>query len=216
MQQRTPHLARQHGFTLIEIAIVLIIIGLLLGGVLKGQEMITQGKIRSVEKELDSLAMAIHTYRDRYRALPGDDAQAGNRWTGSTNGNADNRVGGAFNSTTNSDESRIVWQHLRQAGLLTGDSNSRTQAGNAAGGQLGIQSDIVNGTNILLSGLVVCSTNLAANIANAIDAQQDDGTPGAGSLRGFQQTAANTPDFTASISAYSDDGNTQYTLCKRV
>lgn len=216
MQLATQTLRQQRGFTLIEIAIVLVIIGLLLGGVLKGQEMITQGKIRSVEKEIDSVAMAIHTYRDRYRALPGDDAQASGRWTGANNGNADNQLGGDFNSTTATDESRILWQHLRQAGLLAGDSSSSIQASNAVSGQLGIQQEIRNGTTVLLSGLVVCSTNLPASIANAIDAQQDDGTPGSGSLRAFQQTATNTPDFTSAITAYSDDGNTQYTLCKRV
>ena len=219
MQQATQTRRQQRGFTLIEIAIVLVIIGLLLGGVLKGQEMITQGKIRSVEKEIDGVAMAIHTYRDRYRALPGDDAQASGRWSSITDtddGNADNRLAGAFNSTTDDDESRLLWQHLRLAGLLAGDSSSSNQASNAVSGQLGVQHDILSGNNVLLSGLVVCSTNLPASIANAIDAQQDDGTPSSGSLRAFQQTATNTPDFTSAITAYSDDGNTQYTLCKRV
>jgi prepilin-type N-terminal cleavage/methylation domain-containing protein len=215
MQHATQTRA-QRGFTLIEIAIVLVIIGLLLGGVLKGQEMITQGKIRSAEKEIDGLAMAVHTYRDRYRALPGDDAQASGRWTGSGNGNADNQIGGAFNSSTSTDESRLLWQQLRHAGLLAGDKSSTVQASNTVGGQLGIQANITNGTNILLSGPVVCSTNLPANIANAIDAQQDDGTPGSGSLRAFQQTASNTPDFSSLPTAYTDNDTIQYTLCKRI
>ena len=44
---------RQSGFTLVEIAIVLVIIGLLLGGVLKGQELITQAKIKNVANDLN-------------------------------------------------------------------------------------------------------------------------------------------------------------------
>jgi prepilin-type N-terminal cleavage/methylation domain-containing protein len=71
---------RQSGFTLIEIAIVLVIIGLLLGGILKGQELITQGRIRNVGNDFQSVTAAINLYQDRYRALPGDDAGAKDRW----------------------------------------------------------------------------------------------------------------------------------------
>lgn len=67
-----PHIARrQSGFTLIEIAIVLVIIGLLLGGILKGQELITQARIRNVANDFQSMTAAINLYQDRYRALPG-------------------------------------------------------------------------------------------------------------------------------------------------
>ena len=55
----------QRGFTLIEISIVLIIIGLLLGGVLKGQEMINDAKIRNIEQDMAGIAAAIYTYQDR-------------------------------------------------------------------------------------------------------------------------------------------------------
>ena len=55
----------QRGFTLIEISIVLVIIGLLLGGVLKGQEMINDAKIRNIEQDMAGIAAAIYTYQDR-------------------------------------------------------------------------------------------------------------------------------------------------------
>ena len=207
---------RQHGFTLIEIAIVLVIMGILLGGILKGQEMLTQSKIRAIEKELDGVAVAILGYRDRYKALPGDDPLASGRWTGVVNGNANGSIEGSFNSTTRSDESMLGWQHLRLAGLIGGDPDSGTQPLNAVGGITGIQSDITNGTSTLLHGTVVCTTNLPAKIANAIDAQQDDGLPSKGSILGFQQSAVNTPDFNTAVSAYEDDGTVQYTLCRNV
>src|SRR3989441_3481138 len=75
-----PMTNRQQGFTLVEIAIVLVIIGLLLGGILKGQEMITQAKIKNVMADFSGISAAYHGYQDRYRAIPGDDAGAA-RWT---------------------------------------------------------------------------------------------------------------------------------------
>src|SRR5258707_11949568 len=69
------------GFTLVEIAIVLVIIGLLLGGVLKGQEMITQAKIKNIINDFNGVTVAVTSYQDLYRAIPGDDQNAAARWT---------------------------------------------------------------------------------------------------------------------------------------
>ena len=74
------------GFTLVEIAIVLVIIGLLLGGILKGQEMITQAKIKNIVADFSGVSAAYYGYQDRYRAIPGDDPNAATRWTGATAG----------------------------------------------------------------------------------------------------------------------------------
>jgi len=64
------------GFTLIEIAIVLVIIGLLLGGVLKGQELITGARVRNMISQQDGIKAAFFGFQDRYRALPGGYAAA--------------------------------------------------------------------------------------------------------------------------------------------
>src|SRR6266853_16072 len=69
----------QRGFTLIEIAIVLVIIGLLIGGVLKGQELIYNQKVKSTYDYYRQYTAAMYGYQDRYKALPGDDAQAATR-----------------------------------------------------------------------------------------------------------------------------------------
>src|SRR5690242_7737866 len=74
---------RNAGFTLVEIAIVLVIIGLLLGGILKGQEMITQARIKNVVNDFNGVTAAYFAYQDRYKAIPGDDNGAGGRWTAS-------------------------------------------------------------------------------------------------------------------------------------
>src|SRR4249919_3563779 len=65
-----------HGFTLLEIAIVLVIIGLLLGGVLKGQELITSARVRNIVSQQDGVKAAYFGFLDRFRAVPGDYDQA--------------------------------------------------------------------------------------------------------------------------------------------
>ena len=67
---------KQAGFTLIELAIVLVIIGLLLGGVLKGQELINSAKVKNFAADFRNIPVAIYGYQDKFKALPGDDVQA--------------------------------------------------------------------------------------------------------------------------------------------
>lgn len=74
--------SKQSGFTLVEIAIVLVIVGLLLGGVLKGQELITSGKAKALYADKSAIQTAYNTYSDRFRAIPGDDLAASTRFTG--------------------------------------------------------------------------------------------------------------------------------------
>jgi prepilin-type N-terminal cleavage/methylation domain-containing protein len=196
----------QSGFTLIEIAIVLVIIGLLLGGILKGQELITQGRIRNVANDFQAMTAGINLYQDRYRSLPGDDAGANGRWSTTTSGNGDGQISGAYNTTTSTDESRLFWQHLRLAGLVGGATTDVTQPANAASGITGVQ----NG-GMGLSSLVVCSSNLPAKIAQAIDSQFDDGNAMTGSVRGATGTTIST---TAPTVNYVDNGANFYVVCK--
>ncbi len=204
---------RQSGFTLIEIAIVLVIIGLLLGGILKGQELITQGRIRNVSNDFQSVTAAINLYQDRYRALPGDDASAAARWSATANGNGDGVFAPPYNSActaTSTAEACLFWQHLRLAGLVGGATTDRTQAVNATQGRTGVQ----NG-GLGLVGPVICSNNLPAKIAQAIDAQFDDGDARTGTVRGetiTSLTAALTT--TAPAENYVDNGTNIYVVCK--
>ena len=69
-------LRKQQGFTLIEIAIVLVIIGLLLGGILQGQSLINSARVRNLISQVDGVKAAFYGFQDRYRALPGDFSQA--------------------------------------------------------------------------------------------------------------------------------------------
>jgi len=111
---------RQSGFTLVEIAIVLVIVGLLIGGVLKGREMITNAKIKRIENDFAGVSAAIYAYQDRYGVLPGDDPSAATRfpgtWRTADNGNGNGNISGGWNTTNNSNEARKIWKHLRGAG----------------------------------------------------------------------------------------------------
>jgi len=215
--------ARQKGFTLVEIAIVLVIIGLLLGGILKGQEMITQAKIKNVIADFSGISAAYHGYQDRYRAIPGDDPNAATRWTTPTvavAGNGNGIVAGKYNSTTATDESRQWWDHLRRAGFVAGTGTQ--QPFNAATGIIGVQTGDAQATigPALggFAGLIICSANLPDKIAIATDTQMDDGAPNAGSVRGVLQTTPN-PDVdntTTPAANYAETGTNTYLICRQM
>lgn len=113
---------RQRGFTLIEIAIVLVIIGLLLGGILKGQELITSARVRNLISQMDGIKGAYFAFQDRYRALPGDypGAQAFVNIPGLANNTIGGNGNGVIDDTAASTESVLAWTHLSHAGFITG------------------------------------------------------------------------------------------------
>ena len=112
----------QGGFTLIEIAIVLVIIGLLLGGVLKGQELINTARVRALNNTVDGITAAWFSFQDRYRAFPGDYATAQSQINlPGLPGAAIGPDGGDSNGQVDTiAEAGRIWVHLEAAGYITG------------------------------------------------------------------------------------------------
>ena len=178
---------RQPGDSLVEIAIVLTIIGLLIGGVLKGQEMITNAKVSNVETDFRSISAAILAYQDRYGFLPGDDPSAATRfpgyWTAADNGDGDGLISGDWHATDNSLESRKLWKHLRGAGFLKGPADATAaayqQPAHAFGGLIGVQRSLYN-----ITGNAVVIGKVPGKIAQIMELRTDDGAASAGSIQG--------------------------------
>lgn len=118
--------SRQGGFTLIEIVIVLVILGLLMGGVLKGQELITSARVRSVTALIDGVKASFYGFQDRFRGLPGDYMMADQtlRCPGGPclRGNGDGVIERNATPLSGSEpnEATLVWTHLAASGLLNG------------------------------------------------------------------------------------------------
>lgn len=213
---------RQSGFTLVEIAIVLVIIGLLLGGVLKGQEMINNGKIKSIINDMRGVTSAYNSYQDRFRAVPGDDAAATTRFAGTVNGSGNGQIAGAYNvggAATAANESVTFWQHARLAGFLSGPTVLGTLANlqptSASSGMIGVQDAV--GVMGLGVGLKVCVGSVPSNFAQSIDTQVDDGIGNTGIFRTSGGGAANAlPAAGVGASAgYTVGATTIHTICWR-
>jgi prepilin-type N-terminal cleavage/methylation domain-containing protein len=190
---------KQEGFTLIEIAIVLVIIGLLLGGVLKGQELINAARVRNIASQLDGVKIAYLGFQDRYRAYPGDmpSATSTTQIPGAPVGCVTAPTCG--NGKIDPNENLLVWSHLSKAGFISGSYTGTVDTGvvfqtptsadspsNPFGGFLVLSNDNDYGdttatpaavTNIKTGG------NIAVAMVAELDRKVDDGLPGQGTFR---------------------------------
>lgn len=212
-------LAKQKGFTLVEIAIVLVIVGLLIGGVLKGQEMITNAKLKRIESDNAGIAAAMFSYQDRYLQLPGDDDGADQRFSLYTdgvndpaaadiNGNSNGSIEGTWVAAAN-EETANFWKHLRAAGLIPGGGDDDTQPTNAYGGNIGLRDG-----SLLIAGHVTIFGSIEGPIASIIEARLDDGSPATGRIQSDVTSALMDGGVASSVAAYTD--NLRYFMAFRL
>ncbi|HEY8608071.1 MAG TPA: prepilin-type N-terminal cleavage/methylation domain-containing protein [Noviherbaspirillum sp.] len=218
---------KAQGFTLVEIAIVLVIIGLLLGGVLKGQEMIENSRIKAVVNDMNGVSAAYNAYFDRYRALPGDEAAAtmtARGWAGTLGGDGNGVLAIApADAFLNTGEQASMWRALRASGLATGDPTlpaapaSLPRAGN--GGLLAVALGTYG-----MAGPSVCVSGLTHKQAAGVDVAVDGALPAnnignnAGSVRGANNAVAPLAPAAAVAggAAYNENAATLWTLCRRM
>lgn len=225
----------QSGFTLIEIAIVLVIIGLLLGGVMKGQELINSAKVKNLAADFKNTSLYIYSYQDKFRSLPGDDAQAASHVTNATVATAitagdlgNGRIDGKWDSATTTNESFLFWEHVRLAGIATGITNTADAVGypqrNTLGGLVGITNStatdnpINNGTSVLRGAYIICSGNIQGKFAKQLDIMMDDGSTSSGSMMTqVNNNGASWAAGTVGKAAIADPVDTElYTVCMGV
>ena len=142
MKKIKNFLKSESGFSLIEIAIALVVVGLLIGGVLKGRKLIENAKINRVANNIDMYRMAIHLFNEMYGSLPGDFHLASkNIHHKLRDGKNDGIIGG--HGLNPPDEAANIWGHLAQAGLI-GDMGQLPESGYARRGE-GIPEEKIGG-----------------------------------------------------------------------
>ncbi len=179
------NLKGRSGFTLIELAIVLVIIGLILGSILKGQEMIKNAKMKRIKSDVDGIVAATYSYQDRYNYLPGDDPTdrtaappAGFGATGCAGGNG--------NGLFEGNERTCFWQELAGAGFMSGDPSQNDEVKVAKRNPFGGRYLVRYANNINSSGKsgnYIFVENIPTEIIKSLDEKYDDGVYNTGTIQ---------------------------------
>ena len=162
----------------------MVIIGLLIGGIIKGQELIKNAKVKRVMKQVDEVRAAVTSYQDRYAFLPGDDSAATTHTGDSTLTNGDG------NGLISSDEAPDLFMHLAASGLITGSYTTATSSypRNAFSGWYATYWATVQDKTTHW----FITTAIPGDVARIIDTSYDDGVPKTGSIRGSADYATSS------------------------
>lgn len=183
---------KQTGFTLIEIALVLLVIGLILGGLLKGQALIENARVRSLANQIHSVNAAWYAFIDRYRALPGDLATADAQLdSGLDNGDGNGRV-------NTPEEVALVWQHLAAGGFIPGSFDGIADTAGTTGdvecatttcptNPYGGFMKLSNGTSGTDRLHLITGGNIPPSALAQLDLKLDDGNPATGAFISFPE-----------------------------
>jgi prepilin-type N-terminal cleavage/methylation domain-containing protein len=108
-------------FSLIEMSIVLVVIGIIAGAVFKGQELLESAKIRSIAQDFQHYSLSVSMYQETYQALPGDDPKAALHFANATSGDGNGQITGR--------EIDLFWQHLNKASIINTDTAPTSKLG---------------------------------------------------------------------------------------
>ena len=214
-----PSIRRQQGFTLVEMAIVLVIIGLLLGGILKGQELITSARVRNIADQNSGVQAAYYGFIDRYRQVPGDwgKANAEKAIPGVEHGgDASGRLDGAGFG-----EALALWEQLSKSGFIQGHYSGGTTAPTQDDVNLAPR-NAFNGFLMLFSSSdyfdtasnpseklnLVLGAGIPVNVIAELDRKIDDGLPQSGVVRQAVTSGGHFDKISQSQTACVDTGPT--------
>ncbi len=225
----------QNGFTLVELAIVLMIIGLLIGGILKGQELITNARITSALRNYKNYDAAVLTFQDSYGVLPGDMTTPSTRLPNCSAApcNIAGNGNGILNTVNNvlGDENATFWLHLAAANMVSGvDMSSTWTSGDsitfnfpkdpfgnsvvAGSFNYAINADLpegLRGFHYYLMGLTAGVNNnvTSFNIVSRMDTKVDNGNPSTGTI-----IVTNCTPATIASGATTYDASLSSNLCR--
>ena len=177
---QVKNLQAQKGFTLVEIAIVLVIIGLLLGGVLKGQELIQNSKVKSVTQDLEGTSAAYYAYKDRTGKVPGDTDDDG-----------------IINSNSQ------FWFDLRTEGFVKGTLGTAATSASPVHALDGVITAHGGASGAMFTKNFICADKVPEKYGSTIDIKTDDGNGATGSVRGA--AGATLPTAGAAWDTASED-----------
>lgn len=227
------HHRHRRAFSLVELSIVLVILGLLVGGILSGQSLIRASQLRALTRQYQGYYTAVQTFRDKYFALPGDMTNATQFWglraagaacmgsassdTKTCDGNGDGQIDIAPGSSV---EYTRFWQHLANAGLIEGQYNGLNYPASKLGGTTrfaGQWSGTLTGNTINFDGdygnvLYTTDMLIPSELWN-IDTKMDDGIPSTGKVVVLATTGPNwLADCTTAAAGVTSNLNVTYLL----
>lgn len=211
-----------YGFSLPEIAAVLMVVGALLVGFMNGQALTDISQSKQLEDDFRNVPLYLNEYQGRFKILPGDDPKVGKHLSGGAvscvaaadrcmpgNGIIDGR----WNDNSAESESFLFWQHVRLAGLVPGDTDTTSAhypPKNALGGALGITNRSHSPIVGMRGANVVCSDEITGNFVKQLDIALDDGNTADGSM---MVTASGTVSGGLSIETSLINDGRRYLVC---
>lgn len=209
----SEHKTQKSGFTLLELSIVLVVIGLTVGGITVGRELIRSSETQSIIKDKAEFATSVSTFKSRYRKYPGDLNNASAYWSSTVDGDGDGKIdyiGGGLG------EEYYAWQQLTLAGMLEGNYEGAVDSLPISGLPNGVyrlsyQTNVYGYDGLLLSlnaanpGDLANGPILSPAETYALDAKVDDGAADSGIVMGFNEEGVPgcvTNDYTAGSGDY--------------